>query len=294
MKKNVASQLIGVQMITAADGSDFTGSVTVTIAKDGAAPAASGGTGPTHQSGGYHEYNPTQAETNYGHIAFVFAGSGAITTTVQVYTGFPQTVDNNVLAAGATGFAAIDTVVDAVKAVTDNLPDSGALSDLATIEGLASGATGFAAIDTVVDAILLDTDEMQGDDVPALIAALDVVVDRVEADTQDIQTQIGTAGDGLTELATASALATVDGIADNLVSGIIFGAVEAGTLSLTQCTSGLTGYTNDQLIGRVIIFLTGDTAGEATDITDYEETNGLLTFTAVTLAPSAADTFKIV
>lgn len=51
----------------------------------------------------------------------------------------------------------VDTVVDAIKAVTDLLPNSGALSDLATI--------------------LLDTNELQSDDVPALILASHVTTD---------------------------------------------------------------------------------------------------------------------
>ena len=56
------------------------------------------------------------------------------------------------LLATAANLILVDTVVDAIKAVTDLLPDGGALSDLATI--------------------LADTNELQGDDVPGLIAAL--------------------------------------------------------------------------------------------------------------------------
>ena len=118
MKKNVATQFVGVQMITAADGTDFAGAVTCTVAKDGGALTASGGTGPTLQATGYYEYEPTQAETDADHIAFHFTGTGAISTSVQVYTHFPQTVDNNVLAAGATGFAAINTDVELILADT--------------------------------------------------------------------------------------------------------------------------------------------------------------------------------
>lgn len=114
----------------------------------------------------------------------------------------------------------------------------------------------------------------------------------------NVITAAATAADFTTEiqtgLATAAALAVVDGIADNLVSGIIFGAAATGTLSTTQATSDLTGYANDQLIGRVIIWLTGACEGEATDITDYASASGLLTFTAMTTAPSNGDTFKIV
>lgn len=68
----------------------------------------------------------------------------------------------------------IDTVVDAIKAVTDNLPDSGALSDLAAIlthTGTtipATLATIAGYLDTEIAAILVDT----GTTIPGLIAAL--------------------------------------------------------------------------------------------------------------------------
>jgi hypothetical protein len=114
MKKNVASQSIGAEMITAADGTIFTGAVSVLVTINNGTQTAGGGTAPAHEGNGYHSYTPTQAETNGDHLAFTFIGTGAISATIQVYTTFPQTVDNNVLAAGATGFAAIDTVVDAI------------------------------------------------------------------------------------------------------------------------------------------------------------------------------------
>ena len=117
MKKNVSGQKIGGQLITAADGTAFTGSVTVAVTGDaGTQATGSVGSGACVSEGnGYHTYAPAQAETNYDLIAFTFTGTGAIPATVQVYTSFPQTVDNNVLAAGATGFAAIDTVVDTIN-----------------------------------------------------------------------------------------------------------------------------------------------------------------------------------
>lgn len=80
---------------------------------------------------------------------------------------------------------------------------------------------------------------------------------------------------------------------DDLKAGIIFGAAATGTLSTTQATTDLTGYGDDQLIGRVIVWLTGNCEGEATDITDYASASGLMTFTALTTAPGNGDTFKI-
>lgn len=99
MKKNVGTQTIGVQMITAADGTAFTGTTTVYVTGDGGTQAL-GGTASgvcTSEGNGFHSYVPTQAETNYDHIAFTFIGTGAIPSTLQVFTGFPQTVDNDVL-----------------------------------------------------------------------------------------------------------------------------------------------------------------------------------------------------
>ncbi len=87
MKKNVSGQVIGVQMVSATDGSAFTGSVTVSVTGDGGTQATgSVGSGAcTHEGNGFHTYAPAQAETNYGHVAFTFTGSGAIPVTVQVY-----------------------------------------------------------------------------------------------------------------------------------------------------------------------------------------------------------------
>jgi len=95
VKKNVSSQSIGAEMITAADGTAFTGSVAVLVTKDNGTQAAGGATAPAHEGNGYHSYSPTQAETNADHIAFTFTGTGAIPATVQLFTNFPQTVDND-------------------------------------------------------------------------------------------------------------------------------------------------------------------------------------------------------
>jgi hypothetical protein len=88
MRKNVAGQRIGGQLITAADGTAFTGAVTVYVCGDaGSQAAGSVGSGAcTHEGNGYHTYAPAQAETNYNLIAFTFTGSGAIPVTVQVFT----------------------------------------------------------------------------------------------------------------------------------------------------------------------------------------------------------------
>jgi len=137
MKKNVASQSIGAQMVTIADGTDFTGTVTAEVTIDGGTKTAGGGT-VTHEGDGYHSYAPTQAETNGDHIAVSFAGTGALSQTIQVYTTFPQSVDN------AVGIGNIDTVVDLIKSdTTAILVDT---DDLQTNQGNWLTATGFNTV----------------------------------------------------------------------------------------------------------------------------------------------------
>lgn len=87
MKRNVASQTIGAELIDASTGGAFSGSVTVYVTGDnGSQTIGSVGSGAcTHKGNGYHSYAPAQAETDYSHIAFTFVGSGAVPVTVQVY-----------------------------------------------------------------------------------------------------------------------------------------------------------------------------------------------------------------
>lgn len=117
MKKNVASQSVGAEMITAADGTAFTGAVSVLVTIDNGTQTAGGGTAPAHEGNGYHSYTPTQAETNGDHIAFTFTGTGAIPATIQVYTNFPQTQDHT------TAIDNVDTAVDLIKSDTTTILD---------------------------------------------------------------------------------------------------------------------------------------------------------------------------
>lgn len=86
MRRNVSGQVVGAQMVSASDGSAFTGTVSVSVTVDGGTQGAGAGTGPTHEGNGFHSYLPTQGETNGAHVAFTFTGTGAIPVTIQVYT----------------------------------------------------------------------------------------------------------------------------------------------------------------------------------------------------------------
>lgn len=122
MRKNVSGQVIGAQMISASDGSAFTGSVTVHVTGNGGTQAVgSVGSGAcTHEGNGFHTYAPSQSETNFDHVAFTFVGSGAIPTTIQIYTNTPQTGDA-FARLGAPAGASVSADIAAVQADADDI-----------------------------------------------------------------------------------------------------------------------------------------------------------------------------
>lgn len=116
--------------------------------------------------------------------------SGAVTITqsaainqVNINAEVDTGISDAALATAAN-LATVDTVVDAIKAVTDNLPDSGSLNDLATITGTdgvelgtsqtaawasqleaSAGQIIEATVDTVTNTHTPTTTEFQADDV---------------------------------------------------------------------------------------------------------------------------------
>lgn len=200
MKKNVSGQKIGAQMITAADGTAFTGSVTVYVTGDaGTQSAGSVGSGAcTHEGNGYHTYAPAQAETNYDLVAFTFTGTGAIPATVQVFTSFPQTGD-----AYATA-TAIETDTQDIQSRLPAALVSGRID--ASVGAMASGVLTATAI--AADAITA-----------AKVAA-------------DVTTELQSG------LATASALSTVAGYLDTEVAAIL-AAVDTEVAAIKAKTDNL-------------------------------------------------------
>lgn len=154
---------------------------------------------------------------------------------------------------------------------------------------------------TQLAAILADTNELQTDDVPGLIAALNNI-SATDIVSGGAITTSGGAVSTVTNVTNqvAANMTAVSGsstAADNLelsALSIIPGTAQSGTLSTTQMSTNLSETTDDHYIGRIIIWTSGNLVGQASDITDYAGTNGVLTFTAVTEAPSNSDTFIIV
>jgi len=143
MRKNVAGQTIGAQMITAADGSAFTGAVVVRVTIDHG--TQSGTSATVHKGQGYHSYTPAQADTNGDHIAFTFTGTGAIPVSIQVYTAMDANVIQwltdvpNVLVTGrvdarvgAMSGGVINAGAFSTDAIDDNALAASAVSEIAS------------------------------------------------------------------------------------------------------------------------------------------------------------------
>lgn len=80
---------------------------------------------------------------------------------------------------------------------------------------------------------------------------------------------------------------------------IVRGTVDTGSFSPTATqfeADDITEATADHYNGRIVLWLTGSLAKQATDITDYAKvgSNGRFTVTAMTEAPGNDDTFVIV
>lgn len=217
----------------------------------------------------------------------------------------------------------VDGIVDSVKAKTDNLPvDPADASEIDTQLGVIAGY-----LDTEVAAIKAKTDNLPASPAPA--SEYDTEMARITADVateakQDTaQSDLDklTGADGAT-LATAQAnyapakagdamglsndaitsakydestAFPVSEKASQAASTIVLGTVVAdGGNSTTQFKTNLTEATNDHFNGRVVLFVTGDLAGQATDVTDYDGVNKILLVTAMTEIPAPTDAFVLV
>jgi hypothetical protein len=301
--------------VTLAAGTTFTAAATDNIAIMGPAPMQPTVIGRTLDVSTGGEAGLDWANIGSPTTAVNLSGTNIdVDQVVASVSGAVGSVTGNV---GGSVTGSVGSVTGLTNATINAEVDT-AIAD-AALATAANLATVAGYLDTEIAAILADTNELQTD--WANGGRLDLILDARASQTSvddlptnaELATALGTADDAVltaigdlptnAELATAlaaaddavlAAVAVVDGIVDNLVSGILFGAAATGTLSTTQATTNLSGYADDQLIGRVVIWLSGACEGEASDITDYASSGGLLTFTALTTAPGNGDTFKIV
>ncbi len=170
-----------------------------------------------------------------------------------------------------------------------------ASANLDTQLGTLATASALATVDSNVDAILVDT----GTTLDGKLNTIDGIVDSILEDTGT------TLPASLSALPTAAANA--DAVWDEARSGhatagtfgegfqaLVHGQAITGTLSTTQMTTNLTEATDDHYNGRIVVFITGNLAGQATDITDYVGSSKRITMTALTESPANGDRFVIV
>lgn len=160
-------------------------------------------------------------------------------------------------------------------------------ADVTGINGAAMRGTDSAALASVCTEARLA--ELDAGNLPTDVA-------NVQSDTNDIQTRLPAALIGGRMDSDVEAINNNTGAADTLalhLAGVITGST-TGTPTTTSSNTDLTGFADDELIGRVIIFTGGTANGQASDITDYASVSGVVTYTALTTAPAASDTFVIV
>lgn len=159
------------------------------------------------------------------------------------------------------------------------------------VDVLDDGTSGNVKIATDVAAVLVDT-----------AATIPGTITTLQSDTDDIQTRLPSAlVDGLMS-SDVTAISTSTAAADNLEAH----ALE--TLSVTFTTSGgsttaavlnlvdgsAASSTNDVYIGRILIFNNGTLDHQVTEITAYVGSTTTATITAVTAAPTASHTARMV
>jgi hypothetical protein len=230
--KNTAGQTIGAQLISATDGSAFTGAVTVAVTGDGGTQATgSVGSGAcTHEGNGFHTYAPAQAETDYDHVAFTFTGTGAVPVTIQIYTTFPQTGDSFTRLGAPAGASVSDDIATAGGNIDLILADTGTDGVLIS---MAQSLPGTPTADTIGDALKQATREESPKKNTALSDIPFYMVDSTDHVTPET---------GLTVAAEVSQ----DG-------GATFSAAGG---SVTEATNGLYWFsaTADDMNGDVIVF----------------------------------------
>jgi hypothetical protein len=310
VQKNTSGQKIGAQMVSASDGSAFTGSVTVAVTIDaGTQATGSVGSGAcTHEGNGYHTYAPSQAETNGKLIAFTFTGSGAVPATVQVFTrGFDASaavVPANVTQFGGSAgtFASGRPEVNASHLAGSSVSTTAAQIGVNVVT---AGGTAWATVLTnLVSSIWSATTRVLTAGTNIVLAKGTGVTGLTDLDAAGVRTAVGLTSanldDQLGDLASAADLATVQGDITTLLGRLIAlavatGAVTSGTASATAFPTDLTETADGHWNDAFLVLTSGDLAGQVKRITGYDGTGKVVTVAGgFTGTPAEGDTFALV
>lgn len=301
MTKNTASQVVGAQMISASDGSAFTGSVTCSVTIDGGAQATGtvGSGACTHEGNGYHTYAPSQAETNGNLVAFTFTGSGAIPATVQVFTtAWAKSLANvpaNVAQFGGSNgtFASGRPEVNASHIAGSSVSTSSAQIGVNVVN---AGGTAWATVLTnLVTAIWSATTRLLTAGTNIVLAKGTGVTGFTDLDAAGVRSAVGLASANLdTQIGTIDS--NIDALVTRLVaSAIVTGAVvdDAANTAATFETD-LTETADDHWASAYLLITSGDLVGQVRRITGYNGTTKFVTADAFTAEPASGVTFAII
>lgn len=293
MFKNVAGQKVAVFAWDTVNRVPKTGdaaNITAKISLDCADPASSNDVNPTEldatDAPGIYVFDVTQAETN---VSFFILYPHSTTTGISIlpvfiYPVIQQTGDSYAIVNHADyGNAKLVRSTTPANALDVSATGEAGL-DFANIKAASAPTTlSNITVPTVTTVGTLTTytgnTPQTGDAFARLGAPAGA---SVSADVLQIK--------NVTDAITAEAAAKLATSAGTIISA----AAASGTLSTTQMTTNLTEATNDHYNNRIIIWTSGVLQNQATNIVDYDGTSKLLTFTAVTEAPTAGDTFIIV
>ena len=245
MKKNVAGQKVGAQLVSATDGSVFTGAVTVYVTGDGGTQAlGSVGSGIcTHEGNGYHTYAPAQAETNYDLTAFTFIGTGAVAATVQAYNSFPQSTDNPANLPNSGALTNLDAAVSG-RMATYTQP-TGFLT--ATFPGTVASTTNITAGTITTATNVTTVNGLAAGVITATSIAADAITDAKVAADVTIASVTGAVG-SVTGNVGGNVTGAVGSVAGNIggnLIGNVGGSVNGGVAGLDTATiaQGVWDYT---------------------------------------------------
>lgn len=153
-----------------------------------------------------------------------------------------------------------------------------------------------AAVKTDTAAILIDTADIQPKiGTPAADLSADIAA--VKVDTAATLVDTGTAGVQIASGQTAGWASSLEASAGQIIEATVDTATNGHTPTTTEFQSDtITEATADHYNGRLVVFVSGALAGQATDITDYSAVGGIgqFTVTAMTEAPANNDLFIIV
>lgn len=248
---------------------------------------------------GVYVFNDAQAAGATSVATIDFASLGGATVSMQRWSGsltvtgmasgdtlkLHCTSGDDIIIGGADGTVEISGVIGTY---TDNRTGS---------PSLANNALSLATVNTEIDTALSDYDPPTRAELTSDIGGLDTKIDNIETDTQDIQGRLPAA------LVSGRMNSNVAALNDNATSaanlalstlGIVTGEAVTGTLSTTQMSTDLAETTDVHYVDALIVWTSGDLAGQRKAITDYNGTTKVVTFETATDAPADGDTFIIV